>query len=365
MNKIYCSFLICLMSSSLFATHNRAGEILYKRIAPFVSGTGAATVAVYTYSFTLIKYTDFGVSVAYDCTDTLNFGDGSKSVVSRINGTNSGCCPNGITCGQLIVNTANYKVNKSMYSAVHQYSAPGTYYVFCLNRNRNAGVINISNSVNQAFYVESALIIYPNAEPNSSPELTYPPIDKAYTGLCFYHNPNAIDADGDSLIYQLAPCQSAFNQQVTGYSYPTFSNYFFINGYTGLLNWCTPIQSGEYNVALKVFEWRKASANAPAKLMGYVLRDMQIMVDYFVVGLGEREQSESTSVYPNPVSDKLKIAFADNALITMHNASGAMVYSGNASTNCEINTQEFTNGIYIITIETARGRQYKKISVQH
>jgi hypothetical protein len=297
--------------------------------------------------------------------DTIYFGDGSKAIAARVNGINSGCCPNSITCGQLIVNTSNYKVNKSVYTAVHQYSASGTYYIYSRDPNRNPGIINMSNSVNLAFYVECALIIYPNTEPNSSPELTYPPIDKAYTGLCFYHNPNAIDADGDSLIYQLAPCQSAFNIQTTGYSYPSFSNYFFINGYSGLLNWCSPIQSGEYNVAIKIFEWRKAGANGPAKLMGYVMRDMQIVVDYFVVGLAEQMQNEDSAVYPNPVSDKLKITFSGNASLSIHNASGTPVYFNTTGAICEVNTEEFANGIYIITIQSAKGRLYKKISVQH
>src|SRR4051812_37836190 len=83
-------FFLCFTYAN--ATHNRAGEITYKRIAPFTAVVGGVTVQVYTYSITVIKYTDDGPTIADRCVDTVFFGDGSRGIAPRINGaTGCGC----------------------------------------------------------------------------------------------------------------------------------------------------------------------------------------------------------------------------------------------------------------------------------
>ena len=76
----------------LNATHNRAGEILYKRIEPFTKVQNGMTVQVYTYLVTLIKYTDHGPNIADRCLSTIYFGDGDSAVVARIDGPVSPSC---------------------------------------------------------------------------------------------------------------------------------------------------------------------------------------------------------------------------------------------------------------------------------
>src|SRR5437868_5280114 len=119
---------------SLKATHNRAGEITYK----WLSG--------YTYSITLVTYTDDGQSIADRCKLTIYFGDGDSCQAVRENGTlsaSSAECPTSFS-GVIIKTTPTVK--KNVYSCVHTYSGPGSFLIYMFDRNRNAGVINVPNS---------------------------------------------------------------------------------------------------------------------------------------------------------------------------------------------------------------------------
>jgi gliding motility-associated-like protein len=276
-------FLMALMQG-LRATHNRAGEISYTRIAPTTATVGGLVVDVYRYRITIIKYTDYGIGIADRCVDTLYFGDGDRGVAPRVNGPFNNCCAPfagaQIPCGDLIVNdpTKNYRVNKSIYVIEHTYPGPGNYLIRSYDPNRNAGVKNIPNSVSQPFYVESWLVINSFSGANSSPVLTNAPIDKACIGQCFMHNPGAYDADGDSLSYELTTSRGQGGVTVTGYWYPNaYGGTYSINPINGWLSWCTPQDQGEYNIAFIVKEWRK-NTNGVRQLIGYVLRDMQVIV---------------------------------------------------------------------------------------
>jgi gliding motility-associated-like protein len=273
-------FLFVFFSLIGTATHNRAGEILYKRIAPFTANVGGTIVQVYTYSFTLIKYTDHGQNIADRCEDTLYFGDGTKGVARRVNGATSGCgCGAGIGCGQIIIPDPQFTVKLNTYTITHTYAGPGSYLVRSFDPNRNAGVINIPNSVDRPFYVESLLIINNFTGANSSPQFNFPPTDRACYQQCFYHNPGAFDADGDSLSFEISTSRGENGLTVPGYSYPATGagGYYGIDSVTGILTWCTPQLQGEYNLAFVVKEWRK-NTSGKYQLIGYVLRDMQVVV---------------------------------------------------------------------------------------
>jgi len=105
---IACIFLI----NTVFATHNRAGEIYYKRIAPFSKVIMGNVVPVYMYSITLVKYTDDGPNIADRCVDTVYFGDGNRAVVYRENGFSCNKCNFQATCGELISSAQGYVVKK-------------------------------------------------------------------------------------------------------------------------------------------------------------------------------------------------------------------------------------------------------------
>ncbi|MBA2610329.1 MAG: T9SS type A sorting domain-containing protein [Bacteroidetes bacterium] len=256
---------------NIFATHNRAGEILYKRIPPYTT---------YTYSITLIRYTDHGNGIADRCVDTLYFGDGQKGVAPRTNG-GTGLCNDCSQCGEILINEPGYVLKENIYSITHTYSSPGTFVVSSSDPNRNGGIINIPNSVNQPFYVESVIVINGSLGINSSPVLTNLPADKGFVNTCYYHNPGAFDADGDSLSYQLIACKNASNQNIPGYFFPPFApgGTFSISPTNGSLVWCTPQSQGEYNIAILVTEWRKINCTGPYLFMGSVMRDMQAVIN--------------------------------------------------------------------------------------
>ena len=273
--------LLCLLILFSFigkATHNRAGEILYKRIQPFTKVVGGLTVQVYTYSFTIVKYTNDGSTIADRCEDTLYFGDGERGIAPRVNGSLCGDCQSPITCGSIIMNQNGYIVKKNIYTIIHTYAGPGNYLVRSLDPNRNEGVHNIPNSVNLPFYIESFLVINSFTGANSSPTFSFDPIDRACVDKCFYHNPGAYDTDGDSLSFELTTSRGADGSTVPGYFMPSVEGGIYnINATTGLMTWCSPKFVTQYNLAFIVKEWRKNTSGV-YQLVGYVLRDMQVIV---------------------------------------------------------------------------------------
>lgn len=283
--KFVLTFVGLFLLLKLNATHNRAGEITYTRIAPTTTVIMGETIEVYKYRITIITYTDDGPLIADRCMDTLFFGDDTRGVAYRVNGSTNCQCSNSssVHCGEIIISdpVSNYKVKKNVYVIEHQYPGPGVYRLRCLDPNRNKDVINIPNSVNLPFYIESLLIINSFSGANTSPVLNNAPIDRACIGQCFEHNPAAYDADGDSLSFEISTSRGADGLTVTGYTYPNEVNgnggTYSINPVTGTLIWCSPQEIGEYNIAFIVREWRK-NTNGVYMQTGYVLRDMQVIV---------------------------------------------------------------------------------------
>jgi hypothetical protein len=125
---------------SVKATHNRAGEITYKRVEPFTKVVGGVTVQVFTYSITVIKYTDDGTGIADRCVDTVYFGDGQRGIAPRINGSFGCNCGNlngqPIGCGVVIISEPSYRVKVNIYTIVHTYPGAGDYLIRTFDPNR-------------------------------------------------------------------------------------------------------------------------------------------------------------------------------------------------------------------------------------
>ncbi len=245
------------------ATHNRAGEITYK----WLFG--------YTYEIKVTTYTNIGgPNLADRCEDSVYFGDGTHATVLRSNGPCTGMCAPG--CDGVPI-SPTIKLNE--YVTTHTYPGPGNYKISMEDPNRNAGIINMPNSVNQVFYIESLLIIPVfGSGKNNSPILTFPPLDNGCVTQCFYHNPGAYDTDGDSISYHLIPCKGTAGSSITGYTYPASGGGIFnIDSLTGTLTWCNPQLQGEYNFAMLIKEWR-LDAGGNYFMIGYIERDMQVDV---------------------------------------------------------------------------------------
>ena len=58
MNKLLF-ILFIFVSAFCYSSHNRAGEISYKRVQPFTSLVGGVSVPTYSYLITVTVYSDF------------------------------------------------------------------------------------------------------------------------------------------------------------------------------------------------------------------------------------------------------------------------------------------------------------------
>jgi gliding motility-associated-like protein len=169
-------------------------------------------------------------------------------------------------------------ISRNVYAgAEHTFPGQGAYTISVEDPNRNYGVLNIPNSVNVPFFIQTELVINPFLGPNNSVQLLAPPIDNGCVNTIYLHNPVAFDADGDSLSYKLVDCRGSSGLPIPGYVLPnqvdtTVQATFEMDPITGTIIWDKPLLQGEYNIAFIVEEWRDGVR------IGYVTRDMQITI---------------------------------------------------------------------------------------
>jgi len=245
MKKFYTYIIyFSLIFIKLKATHNRAGEITFKHIEG------------YTYEFTITTYT-YTPSFANRDYLTIEWGDNTSSIAY-------------MAPGYPIRLPDNYRHN--VYKAIHTFPGPGIYQILMQDPNRNLGVKNIPNSVNVVFAIKTIFIINGNIGDNNSPILLNPPKDKAALGHRFIHNPAAYDPDGDSLSYELSICLEQDGKPIKNYSLPSYSDTLYVDSKTGDLIWESPTDTGKYNIAMTIYEWRNGIR------ISSIQRDMQIEV---------------------------------------------------------------------------------------
>jgi len=239
--------LICV---AVHATHNRAGQLLYKHI----SG--------YTYEFTQIQfYYTYSPATRQRILEGLNAKWGDNTL-SRMTCIETETLPDSYT--------------RCVFRAQHTFPGPGAYTIIVEDPNRNQGIENIPNSVYVHFCVKTVFRIDPNTGPNNTPELLTYPIDKAAVGRRFVHNPSAFDTDGDSLSYEIAICLREGGIEIETYRFPDATNELYVDKITGDYVWDAPVKAGFYNIAMKIKEWRwngREMINISS-----ILRDMQIEV---------------------------------------------------------------------------------------
>jgi hypothetical protein len=262
--------LFCSIKVS--ATHLRAGSISVERI----------NCTSRTFRVTITVYTDLGSNILFGGTqDILDFGDGTRVLVPET--------PNTTVPGGNNIGVASR-------SFLHTFPGSGRYTISYIEPNRNAGVLNMSNSVNTTFYTETQIDISPLTCSNS-PIILIPPIDIACVGNAFTYNSGAYDPDGDSLSYEFAIPFRDRNTQVNDYKslvdpifYPNYltgnevgdgAPALSINN-DGTIIWDAAslpsgVNSGEYSLAFLIKEWREISGQL--NIIGYVRLDMQIIVN--------------------------------------------------------------------------------------
>ena len=287
-----------LLPGVAHASHLRAGDIQAK-----VDTTPTHNPNRIFFKLTLYRDSSPGTAQQKDA--TLFFGDGKRS--------------------DIIPQTSEVPVapetTRIIFYFEHTYPGSGNYIASFIEANRPKGVVNMTASDTQTFYLSTTITIDPGLGANHLPVLRAPAIDRAAVGQVFLHNPAAYDADGDSLAFRRMYSQRSLTYpgSVTalpatytpdhvicqGFQYPNSQAYgvppqrpvqvsfkdnkgvelaqigdtaiFQMNARTGQIVWNAPLRTGTYNVALIVEEWRKNPLGAYIK-RGEVLRDMQIIV---------------------------------------------------------------------------------------
>ncbi|WP_071887871.1 gliding motility-associated C-terminal domain-containing protein [Rufibacter sp. DG15C] len=252
------------------ATHIRAGNIFAK------SDTTAARNPL-RFFFKLVTYTVKAPGAIEDPDATLYFGDCSTPQTSP-------------RASREELNNGENNTWVNTYFFEHTFSGDGTFTVSYIGENRNAGIVNLSNSVQQTFFLTTTVTIDQFLGINKSPVLLVPPIDVADINSIFVHNPGAFDEDGDSLVFRMYEPRIDGGRDACGNptgiiapGYRGLENYlgtpvnsptpfFRLDPVSGQLTWNTPGVLGEFNIAFVVEEWRDR------RLIGRVVRDMQILV---------------------------------------------------------------------------------------
>lgn len=264
--------LLIFQVVTAWATHNRAGEITYTHLE---GNTYRVTITTYTKAsaeadrpYLKIRWGD----------ESSNVTDAQLDSLWRVNGSGNG------------ENIGN-DTKKNLYIGDHTYAGPGSFIISVEDPNRNGGIVNINNgedsgdeggksstSIMAVFSIQTLLVISPGQNGhNNSVQLLYPPLDRACLNQIWEHNPVAFDPDGDQLIYSFVPCTGEDGQVLEGWESPedftsSTTDELTINTSNGDISWNTPLVAGEYNIAIKISEYRNGD------LVGFVIRDMQITV---------------------------------------------------------------------------------------
>ncbi len=234
--------LLLYFGTPVGATHNRAGEITLTQLDELTY-----RITITTFTYTLSKADRNSLEVQW--------GDNTFSFAGR----------------DTIAKLPHF-YQKNVYSTQHTYPGPGVYEIVVQDPNRNEGVKNIPNSVNVIFSIKTTILINPALGGNSTPILLNYPIDRAAYGQIFIHNPAAYDPDGDSISYKLTVCTEEDGKPIEGYTLPPTSDTLYVDPLSGDLTWITPSDTGIFNLAMDVEEWRTGVK------IGNIVRDMQIEV---------------------------------------------------------------------------------------
>ncbi len=246
----YLFLLFVCTSLYAAATHNRSGEITYRHLY----GN--------TYEFTITTCTKL-TSEANRTELEIQYGDGTIDTIPRVN----------------FFDFPATDTKQNYYTGTHTYAGAGTFVIMCEDPNRNANVLNIANSVDKIFCIQTQLVISPFlGKPNNSPVLIDCPCpEETCNGKPWIYNLGAYDPDGDSLTYALIPCkgEDCFDMSIPDiYQYPQDigGGTLSVDATTGTLFWNAPLISGEYNLAVIISEFRHGVK------IGHVIRDMQVTV---------------------------------------------------------------------------------------
>lgn len=267
-----CGYIICfslLFPQTSLATHAAGAELTYTHI----SGND--------YRVTATFYRDCG-GVAEPSSIIIKYRSASlgfSSTIVAIKDTSSGqeitvnCSSVTSTCN----GGSSPGIRKFVYLAtvsLPQNAADWIFSFYVCCRNCSITTIATPCASNSLIYVEATLNNLAVAE-NNSPVFSNLPVPFICIGQNFTYNNGVVDADGDSLAYELVTPKINDSTNVTFIAPNSAttpiqtSTPFTLNAITGSLNF-TPAQQQIGIFAFKVSEYRNGV------LIGSVIRDMQV-----------------------------------------------------------------------------------------
>jgi hypothetical protein len=247
--------LICLMFLSQFtwATHLRSGYISVDRLSRN-SLTCRITLTVYTSTSSPVQ---LGGGL-------LNFGDGSLPVETPYT-------PSTIRPG------LGPSVGVVTYTVEHTYSAPGSYSISYMEQSRNAGIINLQNSVSTPFYIQTNYNLDPFLDVFSTPAFPVDPFFTAQAGSPVSLSIHAVSPDDFILRYELSTPKSLSGQPVSGYTLPENVT---VNPFNGLFTWDGKFRGqyipGEYLFTVNVHLFKEI--NGSTYRLSTVTYDVQLIL---------------------------------------------------------------------------------------
>ncbi len=293
-------FFLLFQNKELYATHAAGGELLYE----LVSGTTD------TYRFTFKFYRDCNPgSIREPETVKMCYanqcGVQNRSVILRkISGSLPDGRPNGSPVGTGCISLPTTCAGGSL--AGYQewwYTADVTITDICDNWKfwvsiaaRNHAITNLLDPGQRMIYIEAMLNNAVSPE-NSSPYFSTAPIPYCCIGYPFTYDNGAVDPDGDSLVFEsIVPRTGSNNNENClmppvdiSYTSPFYNaqdnpfatgNSFSVDAATGIVSF-TPVIQQVVVITVKVSEYRNG------RLIGYVIRDIQIVVNACTTPLTE------------------------------------------------------------------------------
>ncbi len=274
---IYVLFLLTA-STSVYATHIRAGDITAERISQ----------TSYTYRFTFSIFTDIRAPAQVGHLTVIKFGD-SRIIDALANGGRDWLMRQ---ADSWVEEQLDNDVGKVTITFTHTFESAGTFEVSYFEKFRNNGILNINGGASDqtAFFIRTTLRIDPFYF-NNTPVLSIDPIDRGCIGKTFIHNPGAYDIDGDSLAFKIVVPMERDETDVASYVPLDHSSIattredggspalFQMDQETGTFIWDAPLRAGEHNAAFIVEEWRYSELENRWIQLGFVTRDMQILVE--------------------------------------------------------------------------------------
>ena len=321
-------------ASDSYSSHVHGGEFRYTH----VSGT--------TYSIEFHYYTRLS-SPADQPELIFNYGDGTLDTVPRQSFQD-------IIGGMGCYGDLRY----SIYQKDHTFPGPGTYVITMDVQNRNNGILNMPNSNVQSFCVSTTLVISSTLGANNSvvfevPQFNFDPYYHLGANNWFFgHSLDPVDADGDSLSFELVPALGINCQETPGYSLVGA-----IDPVTGEWQWVAT-QIGDFNVAIKATEWRNG------QMIGQVTRDMSVCV-LPIVGL-EEVQATALTITPTLTNSRINISSPETLRMTIHSTSGAVIMAKDLPPGEQlVDMTGVADGIYLINLTDANGAYKATRIVKH